>query len=199
MTPSEQEALLVRLTELAEYFDKPQSDAQLLLYIRALNDLPLEQVLAATNTVIQTCTFFPKVAEIRELVQGNDSDSAELAWMGLLREIRREGYTGRPKLPAATVETIRGLWGDWVNLCQTLPNDGPELLGWAKRFNTAYVATKHRIERPELIGRDEAAGLLNGITQRLGSGQKALTGQVSPVREGAEDPQRDRRARVESP
>lgn len=200
MTQDDQEALLIRLTELAEYFDKPQSDAQLLLYVRALDDLPIAAVLGATTVIVQTCTFFPKVAEIRALVLGDDTDSAELAWMALLREVRRTGWTGQPDLPPATIETIHGVWGGWVNLCQTLPNDGPEMLGWAKRFGSAYVATKHKLERPELIGRDEAKQLLSGLTQALGSGNghggpkqlpSAYRGNLQAVRGGEREDGRD--------
>lgn len=140
MTPQECDRLIDRLTELAEYYEKPKSEAQIAIYVQALADLPITDVLRATGVLVQTSAFYPKVSEIRTLVLGSVEDQSELAWTELLREIRREGYTGKPNLPAATMEVIWELWGSWVNLCQTLPGEGAELLGWAKRFKASYGA-----------------------------------------------------------
>ena len=159
MTLDEQEQLVDRLTELADYFDKPKSPSQLALYVQALNDLPFAAVMQATAAVVQSSTFFPKVAEIRQLVEGHAETTAELAWLDVLREIRRVGYTGRPALPEATVDTITRMWGSWVALCETLPGEGPGLHSWAKRFRETYTALAIRermrlpaeTPRPQLV------------------------------------------------
>lgn len=188
MTAAEREQLIDALTVMAEYYDKPKSDAQIMIYVQALDDLKLADISWAMNDIIKSSPFFPKVSEIREMVLGDDQDSAEIAWMGLLREVRRTGYTGYPDLPEATLEAIRGVWGSWVNLCQTLPGEGPELLGWAKRFGSAYVATKHQLERRELPGREEAKQLLDGIKARVPKQLPDASRRDLPaLREGAED------------
>lgn len=151
MTLDEQEQLLDRLSELAEYYDKPKAPAQLAIYLQALDDLPFAAVMQATVALVNTSTFFPKVAEIRQLVEGHSESHAELAWLDLLREIRRVGYTGRPDLPEATLATMERMWGSWVRLCETLPGEGPGLHAWAKRFRETYaaLATRERMALPE--------------------------------------------------
>lgn len=163
MTPDERDHVTDQLTVLAEYYERPKSEAQILLYVQALDDLPCEAVVGAMRTLVRTSTFFPKVSEIRALIEGRTEEASELAWMEMLREVRRVGYLGAPDLPEATTETIRGLWGSWARLCETLPGEGPELVGWMKRWDGAYGATANRLARPELIGREEAKQLLAAI------------------------------------
>lgn len=167
MTADERDRVTDQLTVLAEYYERPKSEAQILLYIQALDDLPCEFVISAMRALVRTSTFYPKVSEIRALIEGRTGDAAELAWMALLREVRHVGYLGQPDLPDATLETVRGLWGSWGHLCETLPGDGPELIGWMKRWDSAYRATANQLARPELIGREEAKQLLASITERL--------------------------------
>lgn len=150
MNPSDCEMLIDRLTALAEYYEKPKSEAQIGIYVQALKDLPIAHVLNATSELVKSSQFYPKVSEIRGIVLGTTEDASELAWNGLLRAIRQTGYTGKPDLPAATWEAVREVWGSWVSLCQTLPGDGPEQLGWAKRFKSTYRALEQVAKRPAL-------------------------------------------------
>lgn len=140
MTPQECDLLIDRLTELAEYYEKPKSEAQIAIYVQALADLAISDVLHATSELVKISAFYPKVSDIRTQVFGSVDNRSELAWYGLLREVRREGYTGTPNLPKITMKVIADLWGSWTNLCQTLPDGGPEHFGWAKQFKTSYRA-----------------------------------------------------------
>ena len=53
---------------LGHYFDKEISETNMTLYFEGLSDLPEEPVIAAMRETIRRCKFFPRVAEIRELV-----------------------------------------------------------------------------------------------------------------------------------
>jgi hypothetical protein len=165
MTPTETPRLAQLLAVLAEAFGEPVSELRAEAYFLALEDVPMD-ALERVGRQALNLRFFPRPADLRRLVEGSSEHAAELAWLGVLREVRRVGYTGEPELEAATLETIQGLWGSWARLCQTLPGEGPELLGWAKQFRGSYGATRERLERPELIGRTEATALLADITQR---------------------------------
>lgn len=171
MTEQDRPRLALVLGVLGETFREPVSELRAEGYYEGLKDLPIEAIELAARSALQTSKFFPRPAELREQATGKSDELAELAWLAVLREIRRVGYIGTPVLEPATFETVRGLWGSWDHLCATLPGDGPELLGWAKRFTSAYVATKCRLDRPELIGRKEATALLKGITARLEAGK----------------------------
>jgi len=159
----------VMLLAMGEAYEAPVSEARVEILCRALEDLPFAAVTEAANTHIRTSKFFPKASELRELVEGNTDDQAELAWQWLQREIRRVGYVGRPTWPdEVTQRAAEGLFGGWVALCERLPGEGPELLGFRKQFVALYGATARKAQQGELgPGREEAKGLLDGLKQKL--------------------------------
>jgi len=134
------------------------------VYFRALRDLPLETVEAAFSAWVLREKFFPAVSEIRTFIEGSREDAAELAWLDLLREVRRVGWVGKPDLPETTWDTVTGLWGSWRHLCETLPGEGPGFTAMAKSFKAAYGATRARAEQGQL-SRGEASTLLRGLLQ----------------------------------
>lgn len=148
------------MAALGETFNETISDVRAEAYFGALDDLPMERVEHAATEWIKRGKFFPKPVELRELIEGSSADQAQIGWMELVGEIRRVGWYGRPELSPVVRATMEGLWGSWAHLCQTLPGEGPELLGWQKRWEGAYGATSGRLDRGELIGRDEAKRIL---------------------------------------
>jgi hypothetical protein len=63
----------LRLTQalavLAEVHDKPLTPVRVEAYRQALGDLPIAEIEAAVVTLTRTSCFFPKPAEIREVVR----------------------------------------------------------------------------------------------------------------------------------
>ena len=159
MTRGERTEVLKALTALAEYHKDELSEARQLIYLQAFEDYSLRDVLMALKQSIDLHTWFPKVPELKKLIDGTDSDHALLAWNDLVREVRRTGYTGRPELPEATIDAVDRVWGSWVALCQTRPAEGPGLYAWQKRFQDTYqvLATRGRMalppsqSRPQLV------------------------------------------------
>jgi hypothetical protein len=160
MTRAERAEVLKALTVLQNYHRiEPLSEALQLVYLEAFDGYPVRDVLTALKQSIQVHTWFPKVPEITQLIDGSDKDRSLLAWNDLVREIRRTGYTGRPHLPDATLDAVDRVWGSWVTLCQTLPAEGPGLSSWEKRFRETYavLATRERMalsespSRPQLV------------------------------------------------
>lgn len=157
---------------LGETFNEPVSKVRLDAYAMALSDLPVADVLAAMQDCIRTCKFFPRPAEIRERVTGDTEDRAQLAWASVVREVPRVGYYRTPSLPAETMTAITAVWGSWQRLCETLPADGPELLGWRKAFLQAYGASERRNERAltagePLTSRSQLAPNVRALLQRV--------------------------------
>jgi hypothetical protein len=127
---------------LGETFNESVSAVRVEAYLEALSDLPDDAVLAAMRACIKECAFFPRPKEIRDRVLGPSDDRAELAWAEVLQAVQRIGSYGWPAhLDDATMASIRASWGSWSRLCETLPADGPELLGWRKVFLANYGAT----------------------------------------------------------
>lgn len=108
-----------------------------------LNDLDIEDVERGARFALKTCKFFPRPAELRELAVGSPDDAAETAWLEILSEVRRIGSYGVPTLEPSAAIAVRAVWGTWSHLCATLPSDGPELLGWVKRFKNSYGVITH--------------------------------------------------------
>ena len=168
MTNQERATLVQRLTMLAEYYDKPKSEAQLSIYLAGLDDLPIEQVLGALTLAVKQCRWFPTVAELREMVSGPAEDRAAYAWGLMLSELRRVGYLGQPDWQDPILDdTIRSLWGGWRRLCTTLPAEGPELIGWMKQFQAHYRSAIHRYETTPALNAAEAKSILAQVIAKV--------------------------------
>ncbi len=167
MTRSDMPRLARVLAVLGDTFNETVSDIRAEGYFMGLNDLTIEQVEAGARQALKQSKFFPRPAEIRQFAVGSAEDVAEMAWLELLGEVRRVGCYGAPKLSESTATTMCALWGDWKRLCETLPGDGPELLGWAKRFKSTHgvMAIRQRLwlddgeekQRLRLDGSDDGA------------------------------------------
>lgn len=138
------------------------------VYFMACEDLPIEQVEAGALACVRRPTaFFPSAGEFRAACLGPTKDNAQIAWIDLLKEIRRVGWTGKPNLPEATMETVNGMFGSWRQCCEKMPDGGPEFLGFQKQFLAAYNALAERREHPAYIGRGEAKTVLGGLMKQI--------------------------------
>jgi hypothetical protein len=138
------------------------------LYFAVCEDLPIEAIEAGAIAWLRRPTaFFPSAGEFRAVCMGRTNNQAQVEWMAVLKEVRRVGYMGTPKLDAAARETIDGLWGTWSHLCRTLPGEGPELIGWGKRFESSYNALAERREHPTYLGRAEAKSALSSLLRQV--------------------------------
>lgn len=145
MTNQDRPAFLRGLLVLGEAFNEPVSDLRIEAYFDALSDLPVMNVLSAMRSAIKAESFFPKPVQIRNLALGSTSDRAELGWAELTSAVRRFGSWTFPIFDDPNVmETIKALWGSWQRLCETLPAEGPELIGWRKSFLQAYGTHERR-------------------------------------------------------
>lgn len=148
MTP---ETFSAAMLVLGETFNEPVSDVRMEAYADALGDLEPGSVLAAMKACVRECQFFPRPAEIRQRVLGSTDDRAEVAWGQLTEAVRRIGYTGWPgHLDIETMDTVKALWGSWARLCETLPGEGPELLGWRKAFVASFGSQERQTARAQL-------------------------------------------------
>ena len=169
MTRQHLRAFVTLLYGLGEAYNHPVSEVAADIYFGALEDLAFDDVRRAVATHVQTSKFFPRPADLRELVLGNTEDQAEIAWRHILREVRRVGWNGTPTwADEPTRRAALDLFGGWRRLCENLPASGPELLGLRKQFGVLYGALKHQATRGELPpSREEASALLDGLKSEL--------------------------------
>ena len=153
MTDADRSVFAGALHMLAETFNESISDLRAEGYFQALIDLPLEVVKVAIFAAMRDRTFFPRPVELRKLVEGDPEAQADAAWSALMREIHRAGYIGTPTFEDPQVlRAIVDVWGSWSRLCQTLPGEGPELVGWIKQFKGAYRSAGVRADHDRLLG-----------------------------------------------
>lgn len=163
MTDDDRIAFAELMTGLGETYGEPVSAARMEIYFAALSDLPLADVRRSATLLVRTQKFFPRPAELRQGVDGTSEERADLAWVHLLREVRRVGGHDRwdrekkrvvPPAPAffdaAAQRAALELYGGWSALCAKLPGEGPELLGIAKVFKATYRAYDSRVAREAL-------------------------------------------------
>lgn len=141
MTEQDRTAFARVLFALGDTFNEPVSELRAEAYFDALKDLPVADVLAAGRRAIAESKFFPRPVELREMIDGNVDDAAEIAWGKVQRLVRSVGYTGTPVWPdEPTKRAALELYGGWIPLCSSLPADGPELLGYRKQFVATFKA-----------------------------------------------------------
>jgi hypothetical protein len=169
-TKAQEHDFVLVLFAMGELFNEPVSALRAEMFCRAVEDLPFEAIALAAQAHVKAKTFFPKPAELRQGVEGNLEDRAELAWQFVLREIKRVGWTGTPAWPdAETARAALGLYGGtWRTLCENLPAAGPELLGYRKQFVASFGAAARQAAVGALpMGREEATAALEELRRAL--------------------------------
>ena len=92
------------------------------------------------------------------------SGTASEAWGEVIREVRRVGHLRQPSFTnAATMQAVKAISGSWNNLACTLPADGPELLGWMKRFESAYSTCSARRQQHALVPPSENPAIVGAV------------------------------------
>lgn len=169
-TKREEKQFASLLFAMGEAFNESVSPPRAELYFRALEDLPFASVSGAAREHLKASRFFPKPADLRELVLGKVEDQAEIAWAYLRREVRRVGWMGTPSWPdEATRRAALELFGGWRALCENLPESGPEMLGTAKVFKSSFAAFARREAGPAALppSREDAQARLAELKTEL--------------------------------
>lgn len=146
---------------LAEVFAEPMSDPRMQAYFAALEDLTIEQVERAVNHLMRSAKFFPKPAEIRELIEGSIDDRAAAAWSRLVQAIEKGGpYASLHVDDLALADAILRTFGGWIEACNRLPVPGdPMYANLQKQFAAYYrAASRHGVDAPRYFAGLHEAG-----------------------------------------
>lgn len=132
------------------------------IYAEALSDLSAEQVDAACRKAIQTCKFFPTIAEIRDQLdkaaekafelEAQDQWEKALAWVEQNFFPDRGVREGAPWLPAATMHAVGAAGGiRWIATCPQ------KELVWCRNHFLAAYKNVHETGQVEHLLSDVAA------------------------------------------
>lgn len=140
---------------MASGFNAPMNDLRIELYFAALKDLEIGTIEHAITVAVNRCKFCPTIAEIREVVNGSQTDRAELAWLTWKELAHKHGaYTSLEIADPAFAETILAVFGSWASACSLSLSD--EM--WAakrKEFERVFRVMEMR----ELTGSRRLAGI----------------------------------------
>ena len=124
----------------AVYDRRPLETAAIRIYWQCLRAYSMDDLQAAMARHIQTSKFFPKPAELIQLIEGTAGTQAVTAWAAVMGAIRQVGSWGLPEFEDPAIDlAIRSL-GGWKQLCLMRESE----VGFVqKRFEDAYGAYRY--------------------------------------------------------
>jgi hypothetical protein len=129
---------------MSEAFGLNNSKTKIDIYFEQLKDFSIEQVKRAVAIALRTLKFFPKIAELRELIEGSSDDKATIAWEFLFDKVDEVDYYHSPQFKDWRIMWCVEQMGGWMHLCSI--NWG-ELKFRQKEFERLY---KIALLRPDL-------------------------------------------------
>lgn len=156
---------------LSTALGKENTELKVEVYYGALKDFSIKDVEQAVYLAIKTLKFFPKIAELRELIEGDPESRALMAWRIAVDE--RDYYHSIEFDDPIIHYCIVELFGDWMSFCEKTLDE----LKWEeKRFLNLYQLA---LRRSDLI--TKAPRVMVGFFNQDNEG-KAFLEHVPPVR-----------------
>lgn len=155
------EQFLKYMISLGEIFSKEITDTLLQFYWMVLKDFAEEEITNAFNRVTLTLKFFPKPAELLEIIQGNQNDKAMMAWEKVFNTISRIGTYQSVEFDDPVIHSTIELMGGWVELGNITTDE----IKWKqKEFEKIYLVMVRKKKHPEhLAGITEKENFRKGL------------------------------------
>lgn len=170
----------IKFAELCTAFGETQSKERIEVYWSRLQGFDIERIERAIDYLIDHSRFFPKVAEIRELIEGSEDDRAAQAWQLLIRAIEKGGpYASLHVDDAALADALLKTFGGWIEACNRLPVPGdPMHANLQKQFSGYYrQAVRNGSNAPRYF-----AGIHEATNrQNVGTWNRSIGGYSQPV------------------
>lgn len=115
------------------------SEFRIMAYLKALEPYGDEQIEAAIWKAASVFKFFPKPAELLELIEGIPNDKAWEAWETLLGAIARIGPWKSVEFRDSRISRVVDVLGGWLKVCEWTEDE----LKWRRdEFMGAYKAMR---------------------------------------------------------
>lgn len=137
------------MTILCEAFDrKPLSDGLIEIYWKIFKPLTEEEAQSIINQAILALKFFPKPAEILELLQGDKTERAIQAWEKFYHAISRIGPYKSVEFDNPAIHSTIELMGGWIEA----GNWTTEEMKWKQKdFLMIYSVMEKKNKHPEYL------------------------------------------------
>lgn len=124
-----------KLLTLAEAVGTEITENRADIYWEIFKDYPDEELTKALNLSLKTNKFFPKPAELIELIEGSPSDKSLQAWQAALNSVSKVGVYNSPKFEDKIITAIILDMGGWEAYCNMPTKENP----WKeKEFRERY-------------------------------------------------------------
>ncbi|MFW5887705.1 MAG: hypothetical protein ACOCUH_02795 [Bacteriovoracia bacterium] len=148
------ECFAILISEYGDRLTPEQVNLKKELFNNVIGNYSPEKIKKMTMEMIRYRKYanFPKIAEMVELIEGNQEEETELAWNYLLEMLNKYGYYHSvrfPKYPAigGFIES-QGGWVNFSNKMTEAEDQGKEV--WIKKeFEKSYKAFKSYGNYPE--------------------------------------------------
>lgn len=137
------------MTMLCEIHDKTLSDTMRDLYWKILEPYTDEQCEKAFKDAVYFNKFFPKPADLIEILSGDKKDRATEAWVEVLGSIRSIGNYESVRFSNPVIHSVIQVMGGWDNLAATMLVDEEK---WKqKEFEKLYHVMERRGNHPDYL------------------------------------------------
>lgn len=123
------------------------------IYAQALSVLSLEEVSAAMLKLMDTCKFFPTIAEIKEAARsikvtadGSAVPAAAEAWGEIMQQARRNGMDRKWEFSCPEIEYTLKMFGGKQMICMMPESDAPTCRAQFMRMYNE-ICEKQKTER----------------------------------------------------
>lgn len=156
------------LTALSDYYKSEVSKAVAGLYWQGLMQYDYEAVEQAcwahTQLPDEAGRWFPKIADLRKILEGSTQDQAAIAWSLVDSSVRTRGTWDDVVFDDALIHRVVADMGGWISLGSKDDKEWPFV---AKEFQQRYRAYRQKGETPEyparLIGISNASNSAAGM------------------------------------
>ncbi len=179
MNENDKPRFKIAIAALAEALDYECPATRQKTYWLLFGHVSIESFESACEQAMRTLRWFPKPAELFEIINGSATDRAEAAWLLAEREVLRVGYRRSPAIDCpVTIAAIESC-GGWERFCSVPEKEVPFVKrDFLKAFG-AFVHAPPRVVQP-LIG--EVDRLRDRLPKRGPVRIGELTGEVLRIR-----------------
>lgn len=176
-TDDEYNAVKSAFLGLAELHNFKLSELKVELYFKILQRFPGREVAQAIEIALQTTKFFPKPAELVEIIMGSASDRAAIAWNTFLDIVRRIGPSDSVVFEDTRLSAIVDYFGGWEEVHKWKSDE----LTWRRQeFIKIYASLRQPPPGRRHIGNIEhqnrVRGFLDHIPETVVIPKKGLPG-----------------------
>jgi hypothetical protein len=145
---------------LGEAFGTEITELKGKIYWQVLDRFSDDQVERAILESISTLKFFPKPAELIELIEGKSEEKSLVAWDELLTAIQRHGSYASVRFEDAKITKAVELMGGWLELCSMTED---ETKFRRAEFQKIYSSLRGEFPPKTLAGRYELDNAMRGF------------------------------------